>query len=238
VTGAAGGAVGEVADLWRFPVKSFAGERVRRGWLGAFGLVGDRRHAVLLGGAPLSARRAPALLGFRAALPDADGAEVEVETPEGARLAWDDPRLAERVSRAAGRPVALARAASSFVDAAPLHIATLDALAALGRTLGADVDRRRFRANLWLAVDGAESVALAQPGRRLAIGERVVVEVAVPTERCAVTTVDPDDLGRHPGVLRTIARDWDACFGVYAVVLTEGPVAVGDPVRAGPAAAA
>ena len=43
------------------------GERTRRAFVGPFGLLGDRRHAVVDGaGEPLSARRAHALLGFAA----------------------------------------------------------------------------------------------------------------------------------------------------------------------------
>ena len=62
---------------------------MRRAFLGPFGILGDRRHAVVdAEGNPLTARRAHALLGFRASCEDAEAGEgVEVTTPEG----WDLP---------------------------------------------------------------------------------------------------------------------------------------------------
>src|SRR5690606_20962637 len=91
LSGAGGEAVGIVSDLWRFPVKSFAGERARRAFVGPFGILGDRRVAVVdEAGTPLTARRAHALLGFRArcAAPET-GEGVQVRTPEGWDLDWD-----------------------------------------------------------------------------------------------------------------------------------------------------
>ena len=50
--------MGIVSDLWRFPVKSFGGERLRRAFVGPFGVLGDRRFAVVdEDGRGLSARR-------------------------------------------------------------------------------------------------------------------------------------------------------------------------------------
>jgi uncharacterized protein YcbX len=56
--------IGVVSDLWRFPVKSFGGERGRRVFLGPFGFLGDRACAVVdpSDGQPMTARRAPRLL--------------------------------------------------------------------------------------------------------------------------------------------------------------------------------
>jgi hypothetical protein len=48
--------------------------------------------------------------------------------------------------------------------------------------------------------------------------------------RCVVVDVDPATLGRSPGVLRTIAKQRDACLGVYGSTVTPGRVAVGDAV--------
>jgi uncharacterized protein YcbX len=63
--------VGLVADLWRYPVKSFGGERIRRIFVGPYGFHGDRRFAAVTpDGAVLTARRKSAMLGFRARFPD------------------------------------------------------------------------------------------------------------------------------------------------------------------------
>ena len=103
----AGAPVGIVSDLWRFPVKSFAGEQVRRAFVGPFGIIGDRRHAVQeADGTVLTARRAHALLGFAASYDDGEAAEgASVATPSGFELAWDDPGLQRELSELVGRPV-------------------------------------------------------------------------------------------------------------------------------------
>jgi MOSC domain-containing protein len=226
--------VGLVSDLWRFPVKSFGGERVRRAFLGPFGLLGDRRFAVLgSDGMPLSARRASALLGFSARCADAGAGEgVEVETPDGLVLDADDPMLAQALRDHLDRDVVVMRSGVGFHDAAAVHLVTDASLTALEEYAGLPLDRRRFRANV--VVELAESMPFAEagwPGMEMALGS-ALVGVLAPTERCAVTTFDPETLARDTGVLAALARERDNLFGVYAQVMRPGWVGVGDPVRA------
>jgi uncharacterized protein len=229
-------AVGIVSDLWRFPVKSFGGERARRAFAGPFGLLGDRRHAVVdVTGEALTARRAHALLGFSARSGDAEtGERVTVTTPAGLSVAWDDPALAGELTAALGREVALARSAMGVHDAAPVHIVTTASLAAGARwTADEPLDRRRFRANLVIETDDGEPFGeAAWLGATLDVGdEGPLLRVVSPTERCAVTTFDPDTLQRDNRVLAGLARERDNFFGVYATVVRPGWLAVGDPVR-------
>lgn len=231
---AAGEAVGLVADLMRFPVKSLGGERLRRGFFGPFGLIGDRRRAVADGeGRALTARRAPALLGYRARSGDAEAGEAaEVQTPGGRRLGWDDPNLADELSSALGHVVRVVDLPVGLFDVAPVHLVSDASLAAVDWWLDEEVDRRRFRPNLVIEVAGRPPfVEDGWIGRRLAVGEGPVLEVIAPTERCLVTTVDPDTLERDPRVLRALARERENLFGVYAQVARPGWAALGDPVR-------
>ena len=65
-------------------------------------------------------------------------------------------------------------------------------------------------------------------GRRFSLGEDgPLIEVVSPTERCAVTTFDPDTLDRNTDVLANIANRRENLFGVYAVVLRAGWARVG-----------
>lgn len=232
---AAGNTVGVVADLWRYPVKSFGGERVRRAFLGPFGLLGDRRYAIADAERPdevISARRASGLLSFRARYLDGEVAEaVEVTTPSGLNLGTDDPDLWAEVGRALGRPVSIEQSPAGFHDAAAVHLVTQASVAALGGWLGDEVDPRRFRANVVVETEAAEPFSEARwPGMRLTIGE-AAIDVVVPTERCAVTTFDPDTLERNTEVLATLARERENFFGVYARVRTPGWIAVGDTIQ-------
>jgi uncharacterized protein YcbX len=228
--------IGVVSDLWRFPVKSFAGERLRRAFVGPFGIIGDRRHGVVgPDGTLLSARRVPRLLGFAAWTSEEDGEAVEVRTPSGVRLGVGDPALVPLLTEAAGLedPVRVERSPMGLHDAAPLHVLSEPTLSAMSGWLEDEVDRRRFRANV--VVDPADPEPFAEAGwvdGRIALGE-VLIEVVVPTERCAVTTWDPDTLERDTRVLANIARRRENFFGVYARVLRPGWIAVGDPVRRG-----
>ena len=134
---------------------------MRRAFVGPFGIIGDRRHAVLdADGTPLSARRVHALLGFTARYDDGEAAEgASVTTPSGLELDWDDPGVAEELTVALGRPVRLVRSAVGVHDAAPVHIVSTASLAAAADWTGGEIDRRRFRANLVVELDPPEPFA-------------------------------------------------------------------------------
>ena len=224
-----------MSDLWRFPVKSFGGERLRRAFVGPFGMLGDRRHAVVDAvGEGVSARRVSALLGYRAHYADGDAAEdVRIDGPAVACVDADDPRLTTRLAEVVGGPARIVRTGASAHDVAPLHLISSASLAGLGALLGdAELDRRRFRANLVIEPEGGDPFAEAGwVGRTVRVGgEGPVLTIAAPTERCAVTTFDPETLERRPEVHGTIARERENFFGVYALVARAGWVAVGDPL--------
>jgi uncharacterized protein len=193
-------------------------------------------------GNPLTARRAHALLGFRAACADPETGEgVEVTTAEGWELPWDDPAVADEVGRALGYPVTLVRSAIGVHDAAPVHLLTTSSLtAAQGWVAGEEIDRRRFRANVIVDLDDPEPFAEAGwVGGALALGDDgPVLQVVSPTERCAITTFDPDTLERDNRVLAGLARERENLFGIYARVAKPGWARVGAAVTLAAAPAA
>ncbi len=223
--------LGVVADLWRFPVKSFGGERLRRAFVGPFGLIGDRRYAVDAGEGPITARRTPKLLGFRAGYGEGAAAEhATVTLPDGEVAPIGDERLLAALRETIGADVALIDSPMGIFDAAALHVLGEPSIAALGEAAGMELDRRRFRANVLVDPESGEPFAEdAWIGERLTIGE-AIMEVVVNTERCAVTTFDPDTGERHPDVLRALAATRENLFGVYARVMRPGWVATGDPI--------
>ena len=200
--------------------------------MGPFGIIGDRRHAVLeADGTVLTARRTHALLGFAASYDDPEAAEgASVATPSGFELAWDDPGLRRELSELVGRPLTVTRSALGVHDAAPIHLVTTSSIAAAGDWLaGEEIDRRRFRANVVVELEEPEPFAEAGwVGATFELGPGgPVVEVVSPTERCVVTTFDPDTLERDNRVLAGLARERDNFFGVYARVVRTGWAAVG-----------
>lgn len=231
-----------MSDLWRFPVKSFGGLRSRRVFIGPFGLLGDRGCAVVdpADGQPMTARRSPRLLAYHARFDDPERGEgVTVETPSGSVLPWGDARLATDITRELGREpvdeVALVKSRMAIHDAAPVHVVTEASIRQMSEWLGDDVDRRRFRANVVVDTDDeAPFTEAAWPGQRIRFGDDAEIDVVVGTERCAVTTWDPDTIERDTRVLAAIANERDNFFGVYCRVSRPGWVAVGDPVRISP----
>ncbi len=227
--------VARIAEVWRYPVKSMAGERLDVAELSWQGIAGDRRWAFvrpgrLHTGFPwLTIRQQPSLHHYRPALvePDRpDRSAVRVQDPEGHVYAVDDPALAAQL----GEGVWALKHDRGTFDASPVSMLTRQSLAALGGRAGTDVDARRFRPNLVLDASGSEDFPESGwLGRLLRIGT-AVVRVDQPIERCALVNVDPDSLVRNANVLRTIAQQRELDFGAYGSPVTPGVLRPGDPV--------
>jgi uncharacterized protein len=104
-----------VKEIWRYPVKSMAGERLERSEVGIRGLWGDRGWAVRneKTGEIHNAKRFPVLMQCSTRyrnLPGEDHIpEVDITLPDGEALGSDSPRLSARLSELMGRPVSLRR---------------------------------------------------------------------------------------------------------------------------------
>jgi uncharacterized protein YcbX len=207
-----------VAELWRYPVKSFAGERLDVAAVTPAGLRGDRVVHVQDGrGRVVTARTHPGLLAFRAAL-GADGEPLVDGRP------WTAPAVTEAVRRVVGPLARLVRDDSlDRFDVLPLTVLTDGSIAALG------VDRRRLRPNI--LIEGAPGLAeRTWPGRRLRIGD-VVIGVRKLRGRCVMTTYDPDTREQDPGVLRRIVEEFGGRMALDCWVISPGRIAAGDPVE-------
>ena len=206
-----------VAELWRYPVKSLAGERLEQAEIRPDGMVGDRLVQVYdARGHVVTARKHPDLLGHRGTLgPDGE--------PRIDGWPWASPEAAAAIAQAVGWKARLERfTGEERFDILPLLVATDGAIAALG------VDGRRLRPNI--VVGGVAGLAEREwPGRRLRIGA-VVIEVAQLRSRCVMTTYDPDTQAQDPGVLRRIVREFGGTMALDCAVVTAGTVRLGDPV--------
>jgi uncharacterized protein YcbX len=89
-------------------------------------------------------------------------------------------------------------------------------------------DARRFRANVLLDGEGEDSFV----GSRITLGE-ATLDVEMRLERCVMTTRgQAGGIERDLSVLRTIARERDACLAVGALVVEPGTIHVGDALNA------
>lgn len=205
-----------VQSLWRYPVKSMAGEPLEEAEVTTNGIIGDRIVHVRGPEGVRTARRHHRLLGLRAVLgPDGE--------PLIDGMHWSSPDVLKRVRAAAGEDVELVRfEGPQRFDILPLLVATDGAVAAFGR------DVRRLRPNIVIGgVEGLEE--RGWPGAELQIGE-VVIGLDSLRPRCPMTTVDPDTLERDREVLRDIVRRFEGKLCLNAAVIRPGTVRVGDEV--------
>jgi uncharacterized protein YcbX len=227
--------VGRVAALWRYPVKSMAGEALERVEVGWHGFAGDRRWAFVRAdqdrnGFPwFTIREEPALWRYRPRLVDParpDATAVRVQTHAGVELDISDPALAAEL----GGGVRVMKIDRGAFDTLPLSLITRQTIAGLGTLVGRALAVQRFRPNI--LIDSADGAAYAEDGwvgATLQIGA-LRMRVDKRDQRCVVVNVDPDTGARDPAVLRAIGDERQACLGVYASVATPGAIAVGDPV--------
>jgi uncharacterized protein len=207
-----------VAELWRYPVKSLAGERLERADVTVNGIAGDRVVHVIDGrGRVVTARTHPRLLGLAAVL-DPDG------EPRIAGSPWTSQASAAAIQGAAGAEARLVRYdGRERFDVLPLLIATDGAIDALG------VDHRRLRPNI--VIEGVDGLAERRwPGHRLRIGA-VLIEVAKLRGRCVMTTYDPDTQEQDLSVLKRIVTEFGGRMALDSDVVEGGTIAVGDPVE-------
>lgn len=206
-----------VAELWRFPVKSMAGEQLTRADVTLSGIAGDRAALVVREQRIITARTHPRLLLHRGTI-GADG------TPGVDGLLWDSAKVASLVEAAAGSGARLIRYdGNERFDVLPLLVATDGAIAALGE------DSRRLRPNI--VVGGVDGLSEREwEGRQLQIGS-VLIQVRDLRQRCVMTTWDPDTIEQNANVLRRIAREFDGTMALNCSVLAAGEISIGDDVR-------
>jgi uncharacterized protein len=164
--------------------------------------------------------------------PDPADLALDVGTPSGEVLAIDDPRLLGMLGDdGAQGAVTLHRSDRAMTDCRPVSLFSVQTARRLGEEVGREVDKRRFRANLYLDLGAAGGFAEdAFVGRRLRIGAKAVVAVTDRDPRCKMVTLDPDTAERNPEVLRAINRAHANKAGVYGAVLVEGTVRPGDEI--------
>jgi uncharacterized protein YcbX len=257
--------VGKVESLWRYPVKSMRGEELEEAFVGFSGVYGDRLFAFRSTAAPkgfpyLTGREQEEMLLYRPRFRNADRAAkppnlreaesmapginplfadagdlaVDVETPSGEVL----PALIGLLKKRIGdeHVLTLLRSERAMTDCRPISLFSIQTGRQLGDEVGTSIDKRRFRANIYMdlgstggfAEDAAED---AYVGQTLRIGSKVVVSVLERDPRCKMITLDPDTAEPNAQLLRTVNQTHDNKAGVYGAILVEGTIQRGDVIE-------
>lgn len=204
-----------VAGLWRYPVKSLAGEPLPSARLTADGIIGDRLVHVRGARGPLTGRTRHGLL----TVPASTGPDG---VPRVAGHRWDAAEAQAIIRARAGADAHLAaHGGPERFDILNLLVATDGAVDRFGH------DVRRLRPNLLIAgvAVGAEPT---WPGHALAVGDALIGVHSV-RQRCIVTSIDPDTGEQDLDVFRRIRRLFGSELGLDCWVIRPGTVHLGDP---------
>jgi uncharacterized protein len=239
--------IGHVEDIFRYPVKSMAGERLEVATLGWHGLDGDRRLAFRRmddrSGFPwLTASKLPDLLRF-APHRRSDGAPgdlpTHIRTPDGEEMPVFAEDLAMEVGRRYGAPVQMMRLNHGIFDEASVSVIASDTVREIERLAGRSLDVRRFRPNVVVCL--VQSVPFQEDewlGGVLSFGEgddAPAITVTMRDVRCSMVNLDPDSASPAPEVLKAVVRANNNNAGIYGVVTRIGRLAVGQTIFLRPA---
>jgi len=241
--------IGQVEAIFRYPVKSMAGERLEAATMGWHGLDGDRRLAFRRiedrSGMPwLTASKLPDLLRF-APLCREDGAQgdlpTRIRTPDGEEMLAFGDDLAREVGRRHGAPVQMMQLRHGIFDEASISVIASDTVREIARLARLSPDVRRFRPNvvvrLLQAVPFQEDEWL---GGVLSFGEgddAPAIAVTMRDERCSMVNLDPDSASPATEVMKAIVRVNQNNAGIYGAVTRIGRLAVGQTIFLGAAIA-
>src|SRR5882672_3291718 len=165
---------------------------------------------------------------------EADDLMLDVFTPSGAVIAVDDPALIEMLGEGlrGENHLTLVRSDRALTDCRPVSLISLQTVRQVEAELGIPIDKRRFRANVYLNL--ATDYGFAEDelvDRKLRIGSSAVIMVLERDPRCKMISLDPDSGEHNPEVLRKVAQTHAAFAGVYCAVLVEGILTKSDSIE-------
>jgi uncharacterized protein len=234
--------IGHVEAIFRYPVKSMAGERLDAGNQGWHGLDGDRRLALRRmndrSGFPwLTASKLPELLRFAPVRRDGDAQgdlPTHVRTPEGEEMPIFGEELTREIGRRYGAPVEMMQMKHGIFDDASISVIASDTVSEIGRLAGRSLDVRRFRPNILIRL--LRPVPFQEDdwlGGMLSFGEgdgAPAIAVTMHDVRCSMVNLDPDSASSAPEVMKAIVRANQNKAGIYGAVTRTGRLAVGQTI--------
>lgn len=229
---------GVVEALYRYPIKSTAGESVQVADFTSVGLKYDRHWAVYTADGGIASgkrtrrfRPVHGLMNWVSTIDDSEGVPT-LQSPGGLQYRADDPAASEALSAAFGQKLTLRpQTTVQHHDESPLHLLTTSSLAALADVVGAPVDARRFRPNIVLRTRSSPTfiedhligaVLVVGTGGRLTIG------AAMP--RCVMVDQGQAEVPAGAKALKSLGVHSRTLFGFQVGPTKVGTIRVGDCV--------
>ena len=231
--------VGKVKEIWRYPVKSMAGEQLEEAEVYWSGINGDRRASFIRGdnhsGFPwLTARQIPEINQYRphyTNLKDVVNSDMVVDTPNGQTLPLRSSELNSELAQLYGKDVSLIRVKRGVYDEMTMSMMSVASAEALAQAAGIPNDVRRWRQNIIIETfDGRPFAEEDWIGQTVSIGE-VNIRFNVRIPRCVMVNVDPETAVKNAAVLKMVANTRSNCVGIAGEPETIGVIRVGDVVR-------
>jgi len=247
----------EIAEIWRYPVKSMLGEQLDQANVGPGGIQGDRRWAVVDAetGVSLSAKRYADLLRCQAWT---SYSEVMIRLPDSREFPAGSTELARGLSDLLGRQVTTRSAdatetiqhefptavtegegepflykpeTEAFFDCAPLQLLTSATLVALQRLLpNSRLHRARFRPNFLIKTSEIGFIENNWVTKDVTLGS-LRCQVYDDTRRCIMVALAQGDLPRDTDVIRMILKSNEGRAGVALKTVHSGTVRCGAKVE-------
>jgi len=237
--------LGRISAIFRYPVKSMAGESLDVAKLGWHGIEGDRRLAFRRltdkSGFPwLSASQLPQLVLYKPFGVDSRNGELlptHVRTPDGREYELHSDQLRQDISSRSGSDVELMNLKHGIFDEASVSVITLGTVYGIERESARKLDLRRFRPNIVIETNNAEPFAEDKwLGRTLMFGQGdsgAAVKAYIRDERCVMVNLDPDTAEKDSQVMKSVVRLNENYAGVYCTVVRAGEFSVGQVVTLG-----
>jgi uncharacterized protein YcbX len=232
--------IGRVKAIYRYPVKSMAGQQLNSASLGWHGFNGDRRFAFIRLGSQsgfpwLTASKFPQLIQYIPVCRDKTGSAdlpTHIQTPKGQELELRGEALQQEISKAYGSPVELIQLDQGIFDEASVSIISQATLTAIEQETGMSLNVARFRPNILIeTLTGRSFEEDEWIGKIMWIGQggaAAAVNIYLRDSRCMMINLDPATGAVAASVLKAVVRMNENNAGVYATVMRTGLVSVGD----------
>ena len=234
--------IGTITGIYRYPVKSMAGQRLDSAQLGWHGLEGDRRFAFLRVGVQtgfpwLTAGKLPKLIHympFNKETEDTKKMPTHIRTPAGRELEIRGAELQREIAEAYGSPVEMMQLDQGIFDEAKVSIISQATIEAIEKESGVKLEIERFRPNLLVeTLDGKAFEEDDWVGKTLLLGEgenAPALHIYMRDVRCMMINLHPGTGEVSANVLKAVVRMNENNAGAYANVLRTGKISTGNPL--------
>ncbi|HJQ68078.1 MAG TPA: MOSC N-terminal beta barrel domain-containing protein [Blastocatellia bacterium] len=232
--------LGRVKALFRYPVRSMAGEQLESVRVGPHGFETDRRLALFyVGGGEtlrrLKAEQLPQLVRYKPLSKDGGGPDdlpTHTITPDGRELALQGEQLRGELSAAYGSRLQMMRVEGAEIPEAGISLIGVPTIKLFERSIGKSLSPRQFRPNMLIETRGGNAFEEeGWLGRVIKLGagaEAPSIRITMRNRRCRIVNIDLETGAEDTRVLKTVMLMNNKYAGIYASVVRTGTVTVGD----------